>query len=336
MAVNSTSLETNCSDETANLGTSLTLELRICIYTLLIIVCVFSIIGNVITISAISLWKPCIVINSNRKTFIFVRSLCVADILVGAVAVPLKLYVDMVTKVRENNEILCLIGESLDMMACTSSIYHLLMMSGDRYLAICRPLVHRTLPRHIVYIALAVSWIVPCLISFPPVLSKLHLENQGPSCTAFSFGCYKQHYNATFITIGSLITFYAPSFVICIFYYKIFAVVRQRRLKDPIGGSIVCSETAAAKTISVILSSYFVCWLPFFILYVLSAWVDVPLNLLVSVEMLGYINSMLNPILYYRCNRSVKTAINQLTNRCLKRDIKERTATHITELVAWT
>ncbi|XP_055955237.1 trace amine-associated receptor 4-like [Patella vulgata] len=50
-------------------------------------------------------------------------------------------------------------------MACTSSILHLLMMSGDRYLAICRPLVHRTLPRHIVYIALAVSWIVPCFIN---------------------------------------------------------------------------------------------------------------------------------------------------------------------------
>ncbi|XP_055955239.1 trace amine-associated receptor 7b-like [Patella vulgata] len=86
----------------------------------------------------------------------------------------------MVIKVREKNAIICLIGESFDMMACTSSIYHLLMMSGDRYLAICRPLVHRTLPRHIVYIALA----------------------------------------------------------------------------------------STAKTISVILSCYFVCWLPFFIVYV--------------------------------------------------------------------
>ncbi|KAK6184700.1 hypothetical protein SNE40_007114 [Patella caerulea] len=323
MEVNFTNLQRNCSNILEHRSFLMGPEFTIFIDSVLVIVCFLAVFGNIIIISAILLRNRRRDVDVNHNTFIFIKSLCVADMIVAAFAVPFKLYVN--NDIEElSNESLCLLGMCVDIASCTSSIFHLLMMSGDRYLAICKPMVHKTLSRYLVYIAIAISWIVPCLMSFPVIMTKMHLENRDVSCTIEQNICLGTRHNSVFTLIGSLVSFYIPSIVICIFYYKIFAAVRQRSLNsEHLASSVVSSGTAAAKTIAVILVCYFICWSPFFIFNVLSIWVDsIPYSMLVSVEMLGYINSMLNPILYYRCNKCVKAAVTHLLDTILNRETR--------------
>uniref|UniRef100_UPI00398F71EC 5-hydroxytryptamine receptor 1E n=1 Tax=Pristiophorus japonicus TaxID=55135 RepID=UPI00398F71EC len=83
----------------------------------------------------------------------------------------------------------------------------------------------------------------------------------------------------------------------------------------------VCSarERKAARVLGLILGAFIVCWLPFFIkelLVGLGLWVTTP-EIADFLTWLGYVNSLINPLLYTSFNDDFKLAFRKLT-RCRK------------------
>ncbi|KAK4882712.1 hypothetical protein RN001_006031 [Aquatica leii] len=74
-------------------------------------------------------------------------------------------------------------------------------------------------------------------------------------------------------------------------------------------------ERRAARTLGIIMGVFVVCWLPFFLMYVITPFCPVccPSRRLISfITWLGYINSALNPIIYTIFNLDFRKAFKKL------------------------
>ncbi|XP_028294790.1 5-hydroxytryptamine receptor 1B [Gouania willdenowi] len=73
-------------------------------------------------------------------------------------------------------------------------------------------------------------------------------------------------------------------------------------------------ERKATKTLGIILGAYIVCWLPFFIYTLLVGTCDTCFNqeLFDFFTWLGYLNSLINPIIYTMSNEDFKKAFHKL------------------------
>lgn len=75
-------------------------------------------------------------------------------------------------------------------------------------------------------------------------------------------------------------------------------------------------ERRLSRTLGIIISVFLLCWLPFFVVYILSAFIDVeqyvkePLPTLIL--WLGYLNSACNPLIYTVFNVEFRTAFQRL------------------------
>ncbi|KAJ2951098.1 hypothetical protein O0L34_g5481 [Tuta absoluta] len=74
-------------------------------------------------------------------------------------------------------------------------------------------------------------------------------------------------------------------------------------------------ERRAARTLGIIMGSFVVCWMPFFLMYILlpfCPWCCPENNLINFVTWLGYINSTLNPIIYTIFNLDFRRAFKKI------------------------
>lgn len=72
-------------------------------------------------------------------------------------------------------------------------------------------------------------------------------------------------------------------------------------------------ERKAARTLGIITGAYIVCWLPFFIIALLSPFVEEIPNIVNSIVLwLGYCNSLLNPVIYTIFNPEFRNAFQKI------------------------
>ncbi|KAF4533452.1 hypothetical protein B566_EDAN001178 [Ephemera danica] len=87
--------------------------------------------------------------------------------------------------------------------------------------------------------------------------------------------------------------------------------VRRRAATDSI---VLQKEKKAARQLGVIMGAFVLCWLPYFVLFMVIAFcgncVDPKFH--TATIWLGYVNSTLNPILYPLCNANFKRAFKRM------------------------
>uniref|UniRef100_A0A8C7JFG5 G-protein coupled receptors family 1 profile domain-containing protein n=1 Tax=Oncorhynchus kisutch TaxID=8019 RepID=A0A8C7JFG5_ONCKI len=104
-----------------------------------------------------------------------------------------------------------------------------------------------------------------------------------------------------------VITMVVPCSVIITLYVKIFVVARSQARKvfskeaPSVSGVKTVqankSERKTAKTLSIVVFNYFICWIPFLFVFVFSSILS---NEFISyfIHFMGLVNSLINPIIY--------------------------------------
>lgn len=332
MSNDSLSTSPNCTAELADKAgppPHYIYDTRVLIGLVLSLFPVLTLIGNVLVIVAVFTHK-----RLRTITNVFVVSLSVADALVAILVMPFAVYLQINNNQWDLGPTICTIYTCFDVMSTTSSIMHLSCLAVDRYLAICRPFLHERLNNKIVATMVASCWVLPAIIAYIPILKKwnhIGIEDYiyclGDSVCALIV-------NIPFAIICSTIAFYIPAVFMIISNVKIYLAARtQARHIRSLEASVHCKrrnskfkhETKAAKTIGIIMGCFCVCWFPFFIMNIIDPIIGHKIEYLpwTIALWLGYLNSMLNPFLYYNFNKSFKTAFRRILTCKLCRGVSE-------------
>nr|XP_023653404.1 5-hydroxytryptamine receptor 2A-like [Paramormyrops kingsleyae]XP_023653405.1 5-hydroxytryptamine receptor 2A-like [Paramormyrops kingsleyae]XP_023653406.1 5-hydroxytryptamine receptor 2A-like [Paramormyrops kingsleyae]XP_023653407.1 5-hydroxytryptamine receptor 2A-like [Paramormyrops kingsleyae]XP_023653408.1 5-hydroxytryptamine receptor 2A-like [Paramormyrops kingsleyae]XP_023653409.1 5-hydroxytryptamine receptor 2A-like [Paramormyrops kingsleyae]XP_023653410.1 5-hydroxytryptamine recept len=174
--------------------------------------------GNILVILAVSLEK-----RLQNATNFFLRSLAVADMLVGILVMPVSLINILYDYVWPLPSALCPIWIYLDVLFSTASIMHLCAISLDRYVAIRHPIQHsRFNSRTTAKLKIAAVWTISVGISMPIPVIGLHNEDQ-----VFVNGSCALN-EERFMLVGSFVAFFIP-LVIMVVTYCLTVQVLQRQ-----------------------------------------------------------------------------------------------------------
>uniref|UniRef100_A0A4W5REV5 G-protein coupled receptors family 1 profile domain-containing protein n=1 Tax=Hucho hucho TaxID=62062 RepID=A0A4W5REV5_9TELE len=283
----------NSSCRKALLSTSIYVTLYI-FFSLISAVTVFL---NVLVILSISHFKQL-----HTPTNLLILSLAVSDLLVGLIVIPV-VTVAIMESCWGFGKYFCVFQIYITFLCTSLSLGNLVLISIDRYVAVCDPLLYHskiTITR--IMCCISITWC--CCIIYRAAIIKNMVNVQVPS------RCLTECFIVEGITWGNIIdlvvTMVVPCSVITTLYMKIYVVARSQARnvfsKEAASVSGVKtvrankSERKAAKTLSIVVFNYFICWIPFLFVFFFSYLVD---NLLsVIIGFLPLVNSLINPIIY--------------------------------------
>ena len=248
------------------------------------------IVGNALSISI--LFKR----RLRKRPHFLLISLAFADLLVGLIPVPLYIIIQC-----SRYRILTLVYKGVDIFAGLSSVFTLAAISLERLHAIARPLRHRQLTLRSYAIAIATPWIFSLIVSLSYLLS------------VFSVITYLQFFSGTTISLSTSLL------VTCISYCIIWRKQASRTIS---------SEAQARKnvhlnrTLLLITAIFFLSWLPFHVLMVVSYFcISCRLNitliiLLYVIKLLHYSNSFMNFLVYCFRMSDYRNALSRMFPKC--------------------
>ena len=137
---------------------------------ILLLLCLFTIVGNLLIIYAIICDE-----RLHTSKYYYIVSLAFADLLIGLIVMPFAFIFEMTDDeywlFTKHLRFLCDFWHSMDIFASTASIFGLSAIGVDRYVAITRPFEY---PNSFIckrwYYMLSFIWICSAVISFPPVI----------------------------------------------------------------------------------------------------------------------------------------------------------------------
>ncbi|TRY86910.1 hypothetical protein DNTS_002190 [Danionella cerebrum] len=282
-----------------------------------LIIALLSTVGNVLV---------CVAVGLNRKlqtvTNYFLVSLAVADICVGSLAIPCAIMTDL--GIPRHNLYLCLLMLSVLIMLTQSSIFSLLAVAIERYVAIFMPFqYHRLMTPRNAILVLCFTWTLAFLIGLVPLMGW----HKPPPESGFCFFVFvvDMTYMVYFNFFACVL---APLVVMFLIYAQIFVTVKHqmRRIATERGAAANSEGTAKIKKEMKMATSLFLvlflftsCWIPLHIIncfLLLCPSCPVPLPLLLTAIILSHANSAVNPFLYAYKMKTFRKAFKSIFLCC--------------------
>ncbi|XP_072539456.1 adenosine receptor A1-like [Salminus brasiliensis] len=269
------------------------------------IIAVVCCVGNVLVIWAVwtcgALRKP---------TFCFITTLAVADFLVGSVAIPMSVLVDINLKISFHA---CILMCCIFIMVKIVSVAVLLAIAVDRFLRVCIPLTYKTTvtPKRS-WIMVALCWLLAAVLGFIPMFGW---NNYNTSDSTNQNNTNSTSFECSFLTIiptpylVNLIFFSSllPSLAIMTGLYFYIFLTTRRQLRAHISETTVQHSTdyrkehKLATSLALVLVLFSVCWLPLFLMLTVSLYghnIELSSAVTHSGVVLSHVNSAFNPLVY--------------------------------------
>lgn len=239
----------------------------------------FAVFGNLLVVISF-------LINDKLRTVTnyFVVGLAGADILVGAVSVPLWMYLlYLYGSQQPTSDTIEKFYKSLDQFAGISSILHLMAISVERYFCVGWAIKHRNTPRYVYYIALVLVWVISAVAaSIRPIAPKMK--------------------DLDLVILTFVVFFLLPLVIIVISYAAIWKIATTRMNNNPSKRSLK-REIRTATTIAFVIGFFFISWTPFFVSAIVNVYCPMTTcpfswSALLLFKFLHFSNSAVNPVVY--------------------------------------
>ncbi|XP_034027174.1 adenosine A2a receptor a [Thalassophryne amazonica] len=271
-----------------------------------LLIAAFSVLGNVLVCWAVGL-------NTNLQTItnFFVVSLAVADIAVGVLAIPFAVVISIGFC---SNFYGCLFMACFVLILTQSSIFSLLAIAIDRYIAIKLPLRYNSLVTgQRARCIIAICWVLSIFIGMIPMMGwhKLPPNSNTTICPPGLMEClFEEVVNMQYMVYFN---FFAcvliPLLLMLGIYLCIFMAARHQlrliELKAVSGEksrSTLQKEIHAAKSLAIIVGLFAVCWLPLHIINSFTLFCPqcdrAPVLIMNVAIILSHANSVINPFIY--------------------------------------
>ncbi|XP_076337006.1 putative G-protein coupled receptor No18 [Tachypleus tridentatus] len=283
-----------------------------------------TLVGNVFVIVVVARFQ-----RLRSVTNLLLASLASADITVALFVMPLLVLYDVERKWRFG-AIACHLWISCDVMCCTASILHLCMIALDRFWAVTRPFRYQMfVSKKRILVAVVCIWICSGAISFIPIFLGWYDNSDGTTSIFQESDECSLEVNRVYAIISSMTSFYLPLPVMFYVYFRILLIAeRQAREIKHLEVSLqtedqqvkrslrrrsrqLITDTKAIRTLGIIMGVFCVCWLPFFLMYVILAYCkqcELSYEWRSALTWLGYLNSSFNPCIYVFLNKEFKEA----------------------------
>ncbi|XP_068186128.1 trace amine-associated receptor 13c-like [Antennarius striatus] len=259
---------------------------------------IVTVILNMLVIISISHFRQL-----HTPTNLLLLSLAVSDCIMGLIML---LQIDLIDGCWFSGDIICVVFYAMGSMITSASIGTMVLISVDRYLAICDPLHYFTkVTVKRINICVCLCWMFSVLVHC--LILKDNLKNPGRYITCVG-QCVITLDSASGLA-DSILSFIIPVTIIVVLYMRVFvvAVSQARAMRSHITSvTIKCSKKGTAKksemkaaiTLGVVVVVFLICVCPFFC--IMLSGQDSMLNATSSVFVLTLFsfNSCLNPLIY--------------------------------------
>lgn len=222
------------------------------------------------------------------RMYVFMLHLSIADLVVAFFQVLPQLIWD-ITDVFIGPDFLCRIIKYLQLLGMFASTYMIVVMTVDRYQAVCYPMVTFQKKRALWNIPICTSWSIALILSLPQVFifSKIEISPGVFEC----WGEFIQPWGPrAYVTWIFVVIFFIPSAILITCQVKICKIIRrninvkkqneceatnQNQVLPSRASSVNCISKAMIKTVKmtvVTVVAYVLCWSPFFIAQLWSVW----------------------------------------------------------------
>ena len=305
----------------------------------LVLIMLATIFGNVLVITAVYLYH-----RLRRMTNFFIISLAISDLFVALIHLPLRIH----QSVHNNNWCFdkapgvvttCAYWIVMDTVFSSASICNLVVISIDRFLAITKPFQYqRRMTKKVGFSLIAFVWVYAMLWGTLSLIDWTAGPKNNPHISvkkslSHERTCGKN--DKIYYTVAMAVAFFLPLLIVIVTYSCVFRVafIQAKAVAslDPTKGKRhILRELKATKTIAVVIGVFIVCWLPFFILIVMSLWCAPCFDPFITNRALSYairitfifvlpvMNSSLNPLIYTLFNKEFRSAFSRML--CRKRD----------------
>ena len=242
---------------------------------------------------------------------LFFVSLAVSDLMVGAVSIPLWIYnlsCPYFNSCIEPNVSVSVFYRAFDVFSAMASIWNLVAISVERYLAICWPVQHRLSSFKRYYLMIFATW------SYSIMITAVYSVDFNPT--------YKRYRGSLVFVAG----FAVPFLIIIAMYSSIHRSVvsmnahwKRVNAKTSVLRKRVQREKRTATTVFIVTALFIAAWLPFFVVSML--WTFHRSSLLVGggfirlmdfIKWMHYSNSAVNPIVYAYRSEEIRKMLFKL------------------------